>query len=175
MNITDIFPDYYEVGFTKKSYGVNGHLRISINDEFQTSFRKAEHCFFLLKGCLVPYFIENLDEDLIKFESCHNPENAKEMVSKTIYLHEDQITERDQISESEYAIFNGFKLVDHQSEQVVGVIAEIVSYPEQEIAMVIQDDNEFMIPLNVHNIKGINQDEQLIFVEIPEGLLDINS
>lgn len=174
MNITDIFPQYLEVGFTKKSYGVHGQIRVFINEEFRTSFGKAEHCFFLMKGCLVPYFIEGRDEDLIKFESFHNPEDAKKMVSKSIYLHEDQVDIRDDVSENSFSMVEGYELVDDASEQVVGTISEILIYPEQEIALIEHNGNEVLIPLNEHNVKGINVEEKIIFVEIPEGLLDIN-
>lgn len=171
MNITDYFPDYIEIGYTKKSYGVSGQLRIFIEEKYTSSFSDAEHCFFLMKGCLVPYFIENQEDELVKFESCKNPEDAKNLVSKGIFLHKDQAKDLTDI-ETNPNSFNftvGFSLIDSDSEQVIGTITEVLVYPQQEIAMV----GNHMIPLNIHNIKGINQEEKLIFVEIPDGLLDL--
>jgi len=171
LNITDYFPDYVEIGYTKKSYGVSGQLRIFVQEEQSKSIAQAKHCFFLMKGCLVPYFIEDLDEDLIKFESSKNPEDAKTLVSKSIYIHNTQVVDvkAKEIDMNSFKFVEGFDLVNSESEEVVGAIDEVVVYPQQEIAMVAGN----MIPLNIHNVKGINQDEKLIFVEIPDGLLDL--
>jgi 16S rRNA processing protein RimM len=172
LNITDYFPAYKEVGYTKKSYGVNGHLRIFIEDDYLPSIESVQHVFFLLKGCLVPYFIQSYEDGLIKFESCEHPEDAKALVAKTIYMHEDQIIEVAPSTEvNSFAIVEGFELYDADTEELIGTVDEVVVYPQQEIAHI----GNIMIPLNFENVKGIDMEGKSVFVEIPEGLLEINN
>ena len=175
MNITDYFPDYEEIGYTKKSYGVNGHLRVFIMEAFQSSFEKSRHCFFLLKGCLVPYFIEDQEDGIVKFESCESPEDAKSIVSKSIYLKKDQIIISKEKPEVDgFKVVIGFEMLDAETEEVVGTIADVVEYPQQEMAVVTTaDGGEYLIPLNFENVKGIDVEEKLVSVEIPDGLLDL--
>jgi 16S rRNA processing protein RimM len=171
LNITDYFPEYSEVGYTKKTYGVQGQIRVHINEEFVPSFDKAEHVFFLMKGCLVPYFIETNSDGLTKFESCKNPEDAREIVAKSIYMHQGQIERVEKTHDADsFTVVEGFKLYDAETEELVGIIDEVVTYPQQEIASV----GDIMIPLNFENVKGIDMESKAVYVDIPEGLLDIN-
>ena len=97
MEVASFFPNYKEIGFTKKTTGVKGKLRFHAENAFVESIFSANHCFFLLKGCMVPYFIisdaEEIAQEIIHFESCNNPEDAQLIVGKKIYLHNNQITE----------------------------------------------------------------------------------
>jgi 16S rRNA processing protein RimM len=179
LSITKFFPDYKEIGYTKKTTGVNGKLRIHIEPTFIDSISEAKHCFFLVKGCMVPFFIVNSEDDIldgiIKFESIKNPEKAREMVSKTIYLHEDQINQSNvEVDQLTFSIVEGFDLYDEEKNEKVGQILSVELFPEQEIATVLKaDGNEALLPLNFHNVKGIDQEQKIIYVEIPEGLLDL--
>ncbi|WP_235295830.1 ribosome maturation factor RimM [Portibacter marinus] len=176
MNITDYFPDYTEIGYAKKSYGVNGQMRTFVEEQYDSSLAKSEHCFFLLKGCLVPYFIEDYDNNLIKFESCHNPEDTKELASRTMYLHKDQLANVSQVEEKKtFAFAIGYSVIDEEEQIPIGIIQEIEEYPEQEIAVVQGQKHQYLIPLNFSNVAAIDQDQQTIYVEIPEGLLDLNT
>lgn len=172
MNITDYFPQYKEVGYTKKSYGVNGFLRIFISEGYLPSITNASHVFFLLKGCLVPYFIESYEDGLIKFESCKNPEDAKAIVAKGIFLHQDQVSEVKPSKEvNSFSMVEGFELYNSETDELIGTIDEVLIYPQQEIASI----GDILIPLNFENVKGIDVEGKCVFVEIPEGLLEINS
>lgn len=175
MKVTDYFPDYVEVGYAKKSYGVKGDLRVFIEDGFKESLESARHCFFLLKGCMVPYFIKEASEGLVKFESCNNPEDTKAIVSRAIYLKKDQILTQDKEERpvDSFDFLTGYAVVEDSSENIIGDISEVVQYPQQEIATVTNGEHTFLIPVNEFNIKAINQEEKLVFMEIPEGLLDL--
>lgn len=179
MDIIDYFPEYTEIGYTKKSLGIQGKLRFFVEEVFEESIFKAEHCFFVLKGCMVPYFIDStlseIQSGVIKFESTDTPEESKELVSKAIYLHKNQILDSNVKKETlTFDFLVGFEMRDSESEAYIGVVKQIEEYPEQEIAIVVGKNNvEYLIPLNEFNFKGTDEDSKLVFVEIPEGLLDL--
>lgn len=179
MNITDYFPDYIEVGYLKKTTGINGKLRYFVEPEFAESITSAAHCFFLLKGCMVPYFLVNKGgeraDGILKFDSVKNPEDAKVIVSRTIYLHKDQIV-ASTLGKSKltFEFIRGLEIFNVASKESIGVVTSIESYPEQEIAIVIgKDDKEFMLPVNEFNFKGLDEEERHAYFEIPDGLLDL--
>ncbi len=179
MNITDYFPKYREVGYTKKTFGVNGRIKIQIQDAFVDSISSAKHCFFMLKGCMVPYFIDNSKEEredgIIKFESTTDPETAKVIVGRPIYLHEDQVQITLTIQDKfRFSFVKGKILFDGESEQEIGTIIEIEEYPQQEMLIVQgRGGQEYMIPIHKSNYKGMDKEGNRVFLDIPEGLLDL--
>lgn len=179
MNITDFYPDYKEVGYTKKTFGVSGKLRIHIHDSFLPSILKADHCFLLIQGCMVPYFIINKEEEkregVLEFDWINTPEEAKEIVAKTIFLHTDQIKEgAREINTLTFGFLEGFSLFDDETEEEVGYIQSIDTYPEQEIATVVKEDGgDFMIPLNAESITGIDEEGKNLWMIIPDGIIDL--
>ena len=48
-----------------------------------------------------------------------------------------------------------------------------MEFPMQLIAKCIYQENEIMFPLNDDIVIEINEDEKMIFVDLPEGLLDV--
>ena len=178
MKVTDYYKDYIDIGYTKKTSGVKGFLKLNIEDRFADSLGAAKHCFLMNRGCMVPYFIDTdpdtISDGLIKFECTNNPQEARQIVSKTIYLHKNQILQHSPLEqEAGFSIVKYYQLVDDETEEIIGKIVDVVQYPEQEMAIVDAGNKEIMIPLNIYNVKGINPEEELVFVEIPDGLLEL--
>ena len=71
------------------------------------------------------------------------------------------------------ASFTGFVLVDIEGQDI-GVIKEVVQYPEQLMAVVDVDSQDVLVPLNETFIQGVDPEQSAIWVDLPEGLLDIN-
>lgn len=179
MNITDYYPDYLEIGYTKKTFGVKGRLKFVAEGQYVASMLEVEHSFFIMKGCMVPYFIVNdaaeRADGVIKFESASDPESAKLLVSKSIYLHKDQIIASDFVAEGlAFDFLKGMQMFNDNNQELIGVVDNIVEYPEQEIAIVIdENEKEYLIPVNQFNIKEVNSEKMEVYIDIPEGLLDL--
>jgi len=144
-----------------------------IHDDFESSLAEAEHCFFLLKGCLVPYFIDKYESGQIKFESCNNPEDCKSIVSRSIYLHKSQIHAIEEKEAESFQKVIGFQLLNAEDESLLGSIVAVEEFPQQEMAIVESEANEFMIPLNVHNVKAVDLERKIVYIEVPDGLLEL--
>lgn len=162
----------------KKATGTSGKLKINVEEKFVESLEKTRNCYFLLKGCMVPYFIQkrsDLANSLIKFESINSPEETKVIAGKAIYLHNDQIIPSDiAANQLVFGFIEGLQLKDSNTEKLVGIITSVEEYPEQEIAIVKNASNqEFLVPVNEHNYKGMDETETIVYIEIPEGLLDL--
>ena len=70
---------FISIGRSKKSYGVKGDLKVSVEAPYGEDFQTANVLFFELKGQKVPYFIEKIgtSPDLwVKLEEVDSKEAA---------------------------------------------------------------------------------------------------
>ena len=66
----------------------------------------------------------------------------------------------------------GFKVVDAQHGEI-GKIASIIEYPAQPLFQIMQDGTEILIPVIDQVIKKVDREEKTIFIEAPNGLIDL--
>jgi 16S rRNA processing protein RimM len=71
-----------------------------------------------------------------------------------------------------YQYLKGYKMMDDLLGEL-GDIQSVEAYPQQEIAIVNYQNKEVLIPLNEFVISDIDNDNQIVNVSLPEGLLDI--
>ena len=83
--------DYQSVGFTKKTYGVKGELKVNIPDNYLEDFAQAEVLFLGLAGRKIPYFIE-----YINFENL-NQKYHQQLATNCVQFYLDQVHHHFQI------------------------------------------------------------------------------
>ena len=101
-----------------------------------------------------------------------NEERAREITGTEVYFPRGNAEEnKDDLS---WAQIIGFKLMDSKTAKIVG---EIVSVDDSTINLLFEikteTGGELLIPANENLIKGIDKEQQMIEVEIPDGLLDL--
>lgn len=168
-----------EIGYTKRPHGLKGELKIFVEEAYLEDVLKTSVLLLQLKGQAIPYFVEQLRpaaELILKLEDVNTKEAAQQLVAAPIFLRkvdilpdEERELERDELA---YADLEGFTLVDKEKGEI-GVIEEILELPQQELAVVQYNGRELLIPLNEHLIVEIDEDDQRLLVDLPEGLLDL--
>lgn len=172
--------DYISIGYTKKTHGTKGHLKIKVNNQYLEDFAQAEVLFFEVKGKLVPHFIEDINfghQVITKFEDIDSREAATYITAKEIFLRtKDILADKDRelevVETLAFAKYINYTLIDTEQGSI-GKIEEIVEYPQQEMAVVIYKNKEILIPLNQQLINSIDDKKQTILLDLPEGLLDL--
>ena len=169
--------NYVHIGNTQKTYGVNGELKLRLEDKYLDDIENLEVVFLKIEGKVVPYFVESVKiggNVLIKFEDINSPEEAKAIVSKELYAKKEDLIPDEQreleIENMEFKKFIGYTIIDEEKGRV-GVIKEVVEYPQQEMAVVDLEDREILIPLNKNFIKKSDIIEKIVFMQLPDGLL----
>lgn len=175
---------YILIGFTKKCYGVKGDLKIQIEDQHLEDFAKANAIFLEIKGKHVPFFIEEIksgNELLLKLEDVDSKESANALTSKEIFLQSHQILkdeerefepEEDDTLALEFEKYIGFNIIDNDLGEI-GKIEEVIEFPQQEMAVILQDEKEILVPLHKDLIEKVEDKKQCIYMNLPEGLLDL--
>ena len=54
-----------------------------------------------------------------------------------------------------------------------GEIKEVIAFPQQEMAVIFQEEKEIFIPLHKDLLEKIEEKKQCIHMNLPEGLLDL--
>jgi len=168
--------DYIQIGYTKKTHGVKGALRLLIYDAYEDDALNND-CFFLeINNRYVPYFVQSVDKDkwLVQFEDVASKEVATALTSKGIFLQASDVVEKESNNDSdlEAAFLKGYELHDINLGRV-GEIVDILEFPQQEMALLVIDEKEIFIPINEHLIHQILEEEQKIIFDLPEGILDL--
>jgi len=93
------------------------------------------------------------------------------LLKKKLYLPIAQKPERDE-NEFFYTDLKGFTAIDETLGEL-GEIIEVNEYPQQFIATVLYKGTEILFPLNEDFIIEIDDEEKILTLGLPEGLLDI--
>ncbi|MBK8556583.1 MAG: 16S rRNA processing protein RimM [Lewinellaceae bacterium] len=168
---------YLEIGYTQKTHGVKGELKIFIQEAFWDVWQRKKRVFLDIKGTKVPYFLKSVRgsyEDIVWFEDIPNREAALLLQSRKVFLLDTDLPKRFEIVADvlEYAHVSGFTLVD-QHLGAIGAIEEVLEMPQQEIAVLQYQGREVLVPLNQHFVVAVDAEKKEVLTNLPEGLLDV--
>jgi 16S rRNA processing protein RimM len=63
---------------------------------------------------------------------------------------------------------------EHDKELgILGVIEEIIEMPMQVLAKIVITGKEVLLPINDQSLVKVDKKQQIVHVDLPEGLLDI--
>lgn len=168
------------IGYTRKTYGLQGLLKLRIEEQFLEDFLQAEVVFITQKGHPLPFFIEEVVEKgqlMVKLEEVDTKEAAQALTSCELFLRDKDILPDDERTYFPTSDLQFAFLVDYQLEDLtkglIGPILDVLEYPQQEMALVNYQSKELLIPLNEQLIASIKEEQKIIQVDLPEGLLDL--
>lgn len=168
---SDIFP----IGQVNKPHGINGEMSFSFSSDV---FDREDVPFFVfeIQGIFVPFFLEEYrfkgsTTGLLKLEGIASEEQARSFMGLTIYLPT-SFLENVEDEEIELDYFAGFSLIDVETG-LIGVISEVDKTTENVLFVIPQKDDELLIPAGEEYIQEIDHDKKIIYVKLPEGLLDL--
>ncbi len=170
--------DFTKIGQLKKAYGLQGQLRVFIEEPFWEDVMAANVLFIELKGQKIPYFIENIDRkkgDHIKFEEVDNKEAATKLSNKIIFIRTSDLIpaeKRTKKSADQMTFLVGFELVT-KNEGRIGEISEVIEMPMQIMLSVQTKEKEILIPLVDDFIEDVFLEKKQIVMNLPEGILDL--
>lgn len=165
--------DVYKIGKIGKTHGVAGEVSVQIDDDVFDRV-DADYLVLCMDGIMVPFFMEEYrfksDEVvLVKFENIDTQERARELTGIEVFFPR-ELAETDDDAELTYAALKGYTLVDANSNSAIGVIEYI---DEQTINIMFELTDGTLIPASEELIVDIDRDKRTIYLNIPEGILDL--
>lgn len=167
--------EVYRIGRIGKPHGVKGELQVQIDDDV---FDRVDADYLVLKidGILVPFFMEEYrfksDEvALIKFCDIDTQERARDLTGIEVYFPY-ALADEDDSEDVSTARIIGFRIVDANTGKTAGTIASV---DDSTLNTLFELDNGILIPATDDMVEEINVQERVIRMDIPEGLLEVNS
>lgn len=166
--------DLFPVGELNKPHGLNGEMSFSFTTDV---FDQVEAPFFVIEiqGILIPFYITSYrfkseTTGLIKFEGIDTEEKARELYACALYLPKKYI---DQAETTDIGLeyFIGFTVIEGSKQ--IGIIKDIDDSTENALFIVDSLDGETLIPVVDEYITDIDHAEKIIYMELPDGLLEL--
>ncbi|WP_299218113.1 ribosome maturation factor RimM [uncultured Aquimarina sp.] len=168
--------DCFYLGKIVSKFSFKGEVLIKLDTDEPESYVKMESVFINYNKNLVPFFIEKSSlhkSDLlrVKFEDVDSEEDADDLMKAEIYLPIDLLPKL----EGDKFYFHeviGFKIIDSNFGEV-GIIKHINDSTAQALFEIDRNGIEILIPMNDEFIDKVDRETNTVFVNTPEGLIDL--
>ncbi len=174
-------------GTFTRTHGIHGELNAILSVD--ADYFDVDPCFVCdTDGILVPYFVESLRTKgakgvLIKPEDVKSETQAKPFVGKTIYIDKESYArfEAAQAGDEDFDEAEGFYADDLAGYAVYDtegrLIGEITGIETSTANMLFilrtPEDKTLYIPVAEEFIAGIDNDDNRLTVDLPDGLVDL--
>jgi 16S rRNA processing protein RimM len=166
---------YFKIGKFAASHGLTGELVLVHSLGKKTSLKGLETIFIeQTKDNFIPYFIQNTSikndaEVYIKLEGIDSKEVARKLTPKEAWLSEEDFNKH--AAKAAPIALLGFNLIDGDTD--LGEIIEVIEQPHQVLCTIMYKGKEAMVPIHGENLIKMDTKKKKVYVEVPEGLLEI--
>ncbi|HVU54586.1 MAG TPA: ribosome maturation factor RimM [Puia sp.] len=167
--------NYRNIGKLVATFGLQGEMVLQHRLGKKTAFKGLKAIFLEeRKGEMLPWFVETVrakgDDDVyIKLEGVDTKESARRLAQKEVWLPEAAMA---QFADKSAPIsLVGYHL--WQGEKDLGEILEVFEQPHQVLCRIDLEGKEALIPIHEETLRKIDKKGRKVFVELPDGLLDI--
>ena len=162
--------EVYKIGRLGKSHGVKGEVSLQFDDDIFDRV-DADYLVLDIDGILVPFFMEEyrFRSDtvcLVKFCGVDTQQRAQELTGCDVFFPRALAEEADEMPSLSMLV--GFDIVDVSNEETVGCV---VAIDDSTTNILFELEDGTLIPANDDLIEAIDEEQQQIRMNIPQGLL----
>ena len=166
--------NHEKIGTVVSKHGYKGEVKIKMSSKLVT-YQDLTHLFIELEGSFIPFMIDKIRSasssmSIVKLIEINSEREVEEIIYKDIYVDSTKITLKKD-SKSFYNdlinfdVFNDFKKI--------GRIESINSKLPQPVFEISYYSKTVLIPIHEDIIKEIDKKNNTIYLNIPDGLLEI--
>ncbi len=165
----------YQLGYVIKKHGVKGEVSIQMDVDDPSEYSELESVFVEINQKLVPFFVDTIqirdDKAIVKFEDIDDGPSAEELRGKRLFLPLNLLPELEP-GQFYYHQIIGYSVVNSDNS-IIGTVKGVYTSNMQDLLTVDHEGIEILIPINDDIVKHANHDEQKLYVNLPDGLLDV--
>jgi 16S rRNA processing protein RimM len=169
------YPDYFFLGKIFRTHGIKGHLILYLESRENIIFKKVKTFFIAIEGELKEFKLKEIavTPPNIRFalDEIDTMTKAETLLKKDVYLPINVLPKRKK-NEFYFEDLINAKVIDSEKGEL-GLIKEILNYPQQTLAQLIYNNSEVLFPLNENFIERFDKNENTLYVNLPEGLIDL--
>lgn len=111
-----------------KAVGLKGHLRLIIDSDFPSQFKK-DAIFFTNKKIELKVQEYNTSRELVKFENYDDVDTARKLTNQELYVSEEETKKTCKLEEDQYFWFDIISCEIKENGKLLGRIKEVHRYP----------------------------------------------
>jgi len=170
-----IMNHYFKIGKLAASHGLKGDLVLQHSLGKKTSLKGLESIFIEeRKDSFLPYFLEwakiKTDEEVfIKLEGVNDKETARKLTPREVWITEEDFKKF--AAKSSPIALLGFNIINEGED--LGEILEVIEQPHQVLCAILLNGKEALIPIHEDSLEKVDTKNRKVYVDLPDGLLDI--
>lgn len=163
-------------GIITKVHGHEGAVTLRLEKAFIEQIPELESVFLEIEGKPVPFFISSVeypgaDQIWLKFDGYESLALVKEFVGCKVYL---TLANGKEKQETRTINPQGYQIISEAGPEV-GVVTGIIENPGQLLLSVkTTSGKEILIPFHEDLIRKADKKRKIIYMELPDGLIDLN-
>ena len=168
--------DCFLLGTIFKLHGYKGDVNIYNDNDIPLIFTNIDFFFVEINNELIPYFADSVRPKkkkilLVKFEDVDSEEQALKILKRKVYLPNKFLPKLEDINPDK--IIAGFDVTDKTLGRV-GMVDFVSDKTPQKLIIVKDGEKEFFIPFHENFVINIDLENRILYVDIPEELMNIN-
>lgn len=167
----------YYLGLITKAHGLAGEVYFHLDVDNPFEYEDLSMVFVEVNDDLVPYFIDSINirpdgKAIVKFEDFNHKNELGEIIGKRLFL---PLSELPELGPDQFYFHEviGFAIYDILTKKSIGVIENILDYPNQALFQINANGKEVLVPIRDEIIINVDKENKVIEIEMPEGLLEI--
>ena len=167
--------NYFKIGKLAATFGLHGELVLQHSLGKKTSLKGLEAIFIEEKtDSFIPFFIlsakiKSEKEVLLLLEGLGSKESAHKLVQKEVWILEPDFQKF--AGKSAPISLLGFTMINEDED--LGEVLEVIEQPHQVLCKILVNGNEALIPIHEDSLEKIDKKNRKVYVNLPDGLLDI--
>ena len=164
--------EVYQIGKITRTHGIRGEVAMTFTDDVWDR-AEADYLVLRIEGLLVPFFLEEYRfrsnaVALLKFQDYDTAEQARELCGCEVYFPHALTPDRTDDEEYTWRYFTGFRVVEAEAGEL-GIIDDV----DDSTANVLFSVGGRLIPAVEEFIQRVDHKERVVFMSLPEGLLEL--
>jgi 16S rRNA processing protein RimM len=165
----------YQLGYVIKPHGLKGDVSIYIDADEPQAYRNLESVLIQQDNQLVPFFITKIkisgQKAILNLEESNDIEAAQLLKGSALFLPLSALPE---LTDEQFYFHEiiGFTVQDENLGEI-GPVATVYDAGPQDLLAIEHKGKEVLVPINDETVKKVDKNKKQIFVNIPDGLLDI--
>ena len=168
--------DFYYLGKILKTFGNKGQLMVYLDVDEPEKYQKLESVYLDVDGERIPFFItkvelKNRNSAIFSFLDVQSSDEAGEYVGSEMFL---PVSSLPDLSGKQFYFHEivGFTVIDTHHGNL-GFLESVLDNHQQALLQVRFGEKEILIPAVDQIMKEIDRKKKIIYIEAPDGLIEI--
>lgn len=165
----------YLAGKIIRTHGVKGDLMIFLDVDNPARYKKMKSLLIEKNELLISFKITQvvIHENIarVHLDGVEDMTRAEEYLKCDVYLPLSFLPKLEGKNFYFHEVIN-FKVIDKEKGEI-GIFEKIIDSPQQTIAQIKNGDKEILVPMIKEFIEGIDRNEKILYLNLPEGLVDL--